>query len=548
MRIQPAQVHEHICANAPAFDKMLFMRNCLIETHWFRSKKLFEAEARICSVGVVRVTGPKEACGVVGAHSAVDEVVDDLWHAMLALQHRGQEGNGLFTFDGSRFYHRKALGLIDELDSFQSLHGTCGIGHIRYSTTGRSPLDQSKQGDQSQQAAENTLQPFFLSYPKGGIAICHNGNLVNYIALRQELTRQERFLSSDCDAEVILGYLVKELSETRDLEKAVSRSMAALEGAYSAVMITGERELVAFRDPHGFRPLCYGRTRDTTIFTSESVGLDAVGAELISDVSPGEMIVVNSEGEVERKNLAPGKRTAHCMFEYVYFSRPDSVIDGGEVYPVRIKLGQELATTYETDADVIIPIPDTARPAAEGIARVTGIEISEGLIKNRYVGRTFIMPGQSRRENSVALKLNPVKSILKDRKVILVDDSIVRGTTSRKIVNLVRAAEPKSVEFWVTCPPIVSPCFYGIDISTHEELIAARKSVPEIEETLNADRVCYQTLEGLVNALGFDRNELCMACLTGEYPTPLAQNIADKMRSRLGEGDKRRYWERELPS
>ncbi len=494
------------------------------------------------------MTGPKEACGVVGAQSTTLEVVDDLWHAMLALQHRGQEGNGIFTFNGSRFYHQKVLGLIGELDSYRSLHGTCGIGHIRYSTTGSSPLDQSKQGDRSQQTAENSLQPFFLHYPKGGIALCHNGNLVNYVALRQELTRHERFLSSDCDAEVILSYLVKELSETRDFEKAVSRSMAALEGAYSAVVITGERELVAFRDPHGFRPLCYGRAEGMTLFASESVGLDSVGAELISDVKPGEMIIVNSKGDVERKSVAPCKRVAHCMFEYVYFSRPDSVIDGGEVYPARIRLGQELAAVYETDAEVVVPIPDTARPAAEGIARMTGMEISEGLIKNRYVGRTFIMPGQSRREDSVALKLNPVKSVLKDRKVVLVDDSIVRGTTSRKIVNLVRAAGPKSIEFWVTCPPIVSPCFYGIDISTHEELIAATKTVPEIEKTLNADRVCYQTLDGLVNALGFDRNELCMACLTGEYPTPLAQSIADKMRSQMGEGDKRRYWERELPS
>jgi amidophosphoribosyltransferase len=236
------------------------------------------------------------------------------------------------------------------------------------------------------------------------------------------------------------------------------------------------------------------------------------------------------------------------MFEYVYFSRPDSIIDGGEVYPTRIRLGEELAATYETDADVIVPIPDTARPAAEGIARTTGIEVSEGLIKNRYVGRTFIMPGQTRREDSVALKLNPVKSVLKDKKVILVDDSIVRGTTSRKIVNLVKAARPKNVEFWVTCPPIVSPCFYGIDISTHEELIAARKTIPEIEEVLNVDRVCYQTIEGLVRALGFDREELCMACLTGEYPTPLAGKIAANMRNRTGEADKRRYWERELPS
>ena len=494
------------------------------------------------------VSKPREACGVVAAYSAANDVVEDLWHGLLALQHRGQEGNGIFTFDGSKFHHKKAPGLIGELESYQQLPGRCGIGHVRYSTTGSSPLDKNKSADSLQQLTETSIQPFFLNYPKGGIALCHNGNLVNYVNLRQELTKHERFLASDCDAEVILGYLAKELSETKDLEKTISRCMTNIEGAYSTVAITGEKELIVFRDPCGLRPLCQGREKDTIFFASESVGLDATGAELISDVKPGEMIVVDHKGEMERKNVGPYNREAHCMFEYVYFSRPDSVIDGGDVYSIRIRLGQELAMTYETDADVIVPIPDTARPAAEGIARTAGIEISEGLIKNRYVGRTFIMPGQNRREDSVALKLNPVKSVLKDKKVILVDDSIVRGTTSRKIVNLVRGAGAKSVEFWVTCPPIISPCFYGIDISTHEELIAATKTIPEIEKALNVDRIGYQTIEGLVKALGFDRNELCMACLTGEYPTPLAQKIADNMRNRLGETDKRRYWERELPS
>lgn len=491
---------------------------------------------------------PREACGVVAARSSANEVVEDIWHGLLAVQHRGQEGNGIFTFDGSKFHHRKALGLVGELKDYQSLSGRCGIGHVRYSTTGPSPLEQTNSSEGLQQLAEISIQPFFLSYPKGGIALCHNGNLVNYVNLRQELTRHGRFLASDCDAEIILAYLAEELSETKDLEKSISKCMTNIEGAFSTVAITGEGELVAFRDPCGFRPLCQGRAKDTILFASESVGLDAAGARLISDVNPGEMIVIDVEGQVLRKNVAPHMRKAHCMFEYVYFSRPDSVLDGGDVYSIRIRLGQELAATYETDADVIVPIPDTARPAAEGVARTAGIEISEGLIKNRYVGRTFIMPGQDRRENSVALKLNPIKSVLRDKKVVLVDDSIVRGTTSRKIVNLVRGAGAKSVEFWVTCPPIISPCFYGIDISTHEELIAATKTIPEIEKALNVDRVGYQTIEGLVRALGFDRNELCMACLTGEYPTPLAQKIADNMRNRLGEVDKRRYWERELPS
>ncbi len=494
------------------------------------------------------MTGPKESCGVVGANSGSAEVIGDLWHAMLALQHRGQEGNGVFTFDGSRFYHRKTLGLIDEIDNFAPLHGTCGIGHVRYSTTGLSPLDPRIRTDSCQELMETALQPFFVSYPKGGIALCHNGNLVNYVNLRRGLTDQERFLASDSDAEVILGYLAKELSETRDFEKAASKFALTMEGAYSAVAITGEQELIAFRDPHGFRPLCYGKRGDTTFFASESVGLDAVGAELLSDVKPGEIVTAKAHGEVERQTVVPCERTAHCMFEYVYFSRPDSTINGKEVYPIRMKLGEELAKTYKTDADVVVPVPDTARPAVEGISRITGIEASEGLIKNRYIGRTFIMPGQTRRENSVALKLNTVKSVLKDRKVIVVDDSIVRGTTSRKIINLVRAARPKSVELWVTCPPIVSPCFYGIDISTHAELIAALKTVPEIEKALNVHRLCYQMIEGLVKAIGFDRDKLCMACLTGEYPTPLAQKIADTMKKGVVGEDKRRYWEREFPN
>lgn len=494
------------------------------------------------------MNGPREACGVVGALSVTGEVIGDLWHAMLALQHRGQEGNGVFTYDGFRFYHRKTPSLIDELDNYRSLPGKCGIGHIRYSTTGPSPLDRTNQAGSLQQFTDSTLQPFFLNYPRGGMALCHNGNLVNYIDLRRDLTSKGTFLASDCDAEVILGYLARELHETRDLEKAVSRSMAVLEGAYSAAMITGEKELVAFRDPCGFRPLCHGTIRDTILFASESVGIDAVGARLVSNVKPGELVVVDAQGGVRRKTVASTVRLAHCMFEYVYFSRPDSVIDGGEVYPIRIRLGQELAKGYKTDADVIVPVPDTARPAAEGISRITGIEVSEGLIKNRYVGRTFIMPGQSRRDDSVALKLNVVKSVFKDKKAILVDDSIVRGTTSRKIVNLVRAAHPKSIEFWVTCPPIVSPCFYGIDISTHTELIAATRTIPEIEKALNADRVCYQTIAGLVDALGFKREQLCIACLTGEYPTPLAQKVADALKNRTLEADRRRYWEREFPS
>ncbi len=486
----------------------------------------------------------REACGVVGAAHPEHDVVEQLWRGLLAVQHRGQEGNGIFTLDRGKFHHAKYLGLVGDLSKYRSLKGSRGIGHVRYTTTGSSPLE-SNLGMSESQASESFVQPFFVSYPKSGLALCHNGNLVNYVGLRHDFLSEGRSLVSDCDAEIILNQLARELASTKDLERSVANTMSSLEGAYSVVAVTGENELIAFRDPCGFRPLCYGKRSGFEVFSSESVALDAVGVDLVGDVKPGEMIVADRDCHISRKVIKRDCRVAHCMFEYVYFSRPDSVIEGKGVYQTRIRLGQNLAKTYKADADVVVPVPDTARPAAEGIARSTGIEIAEGLIKNRYIGRTFIMPGQGRREDSVVLKLNPVKSILKDKRVILVDDSIVRGTTSRKIVDLVRIGGAARVELWITCPPIISPCFYGIDISTHEELIAAAKSVSDIERTLGVDKLCYQTRKGLVDAIGFDEDSLCMACLTGTYPTSAAQQIADEMKGKLGKG-KGRYWEREL--
>ncbi|MFH0848652.1 MAG: amidophosphoribosyltransferase, partial [archaeon] len=294
----------------------------------------------------------KEACGVVGAACPEHNVVEHIWHGLLALQHRGQEGNGIFTLDKEKFLHAKHLGLVDDLSRYNSLKGSRGIGHVRYSTTGSSPIQERTDISESQ-ACESLVQPFFVSYPKSGLALCHNGNLVNYIALKRAFKSEGRNLISDSDAEIIVNQLAKELTSTNDLEKAAANIMSSLEGAYSVVALTGENELIAFRDPHGFRPLCYGKQSDLHVFASESVALDAIGASLIDDIKPGEVVVIDKNCDVSRKIVSQDS-VAHCMFEYVYFSRPDSIIDGKEVYPTRIRLGQKLAETYKADADVVV--------------------------------------------------------------------------------------------------------------------------------------------------------------------------------------------------
>jgi amidophosphoribosyltransferase len=480
----------------------------------------------------------KENCGVVGAASSNDGVANQIWLALLALQHRGQEANGIFTFDGESFHQRKDVGLVSWSENYNSLKGTMGIGHVRYSTVGKPAGPEIRTNIV---ALENFAQPFFIDHEKNGIAFSHNGNIVNNLELARELTSKGIFLSSRNDSEVILKTLVDHLKSDKDLAISVKKCMNRLEGSYSITALTGEGEVFAFRDPYGFRPLSLGKSGSLTMIASESVALNVNGISEVSDVAPGELVVL-SKHDVWREQIIRGNRRSFCMFEFVYFSRPDSIQCGRDVYSVRIELGRRLAKTYDARADVIVPVPDTARPAAEGISRDTGIRVAEGLIKNRYIGRTFIMPSQQLRDDSVHVKLNPVRSVLKDRRVIVVDDSIVRGTTSKKIINLVKQAGAKEVEMWVTCPPIISPCFYGIDIATHAELIAAVKSIPQIQKTIGADRLCYQTIEGLVEAIGIPRDELCMACLTGEYPTPIAQKVSDQMLTKMPQ-DRVRYWE-----
>ena len=481
----------------------------------------------------------KESCGVIGALKTDSDVAHNIWLGLLALQHRGQEACGVYTFDRNRFHHRKQLGLVGNFESFAGLKGSIGIGHVRYSTVGQ-PANEETITDP--QKLEEFAQPYFSDRPKGGLALCHNGNLVNFPQLCSEIRSNGTFLSATCDAEVMVKTLANELSNGSDVEQAVGNCVTKFEGAYSTVMLTGNGELIAFRDPEGFHPLCFGESNGLFMFASETVALDINGIHEHSTVNPGELVIARENMPLIRKQLKEQNNHARCMFEYVYFSRPDSTIDGKDVYSTRVRLGRNLARTYKTHADVIVPVPDTARPAAEGISRETGIPVFEGLIKNRYVGRTFIMPHQEGRDNAVRLKLNAVRAVVGGKSVLLVDDSIVRGTTMKKIVNLLKEAGASRVEVWVTCPPIKSPCFYGIDMATHSELIASAKSIEEIRQIVGADELCYQTINGLIDAIEFPKKETCLACLTGVYPTPLAQSIADNMR-RQPEGQNIRYWE-----
>jgi amidophosphoribosyltransferase len=471
-----------------------------------------------------------ENCGVMGVLNGGSNVSPMIYYGLLALQHRGQESCGIGTHDGQKIHLKKAVGLVNEAFSMESLvqlPGRLGIGHNRYSTAGESILDDAS--------------PFMVSSPNRGLVLAHNGNIVNAFEIKKNLVESGTSLFSCCDSEVMLQLLADELRRTKDVFKSVENLMTRLEGGYSVTAFTGEGELIAFRDPLGFRPLSYSRNDNLFLVASESVAFDINDLNITGDISPGEIVVANDKG-VEKRKLVKDNKSKHCMFEYVYFSRPDSILDGKFVYDVRIRLGQNLAKKTDRSADVIVPVPDTARPAAEGFSRATGLPVAEGLIKNRYALRTFIMPGQSQRANAVRIKMNALKPVIKDKRVILIDDSIVRGTTSRSIVNLVRKAGAKEVHLQITCPPLIGPCPYGIDISTYNELTAFNHSVEEIARMIGADSLNYQDIDGLVNAIGLPRDELCLACLTNQYPTRKAQIICDKMRTSTAH-DKRRQWE-----
>lgn len=447
-----------------------------------------------------------DACGVVGISSRNPDnnVAKSIYYALYALQHRGQEAAGISVHDGRSIRTHRDMGLVSEVFNdaqIALLRGAVGIGHVRYPTTGRSCIEN--------------CQPFLVKYKDGAVAVAHNGNLVNSAQLREQLEQAGDIFYSSSDTEVIAHLFVKELLR-HDLLDAVRAVMRMMVGSYSLVFLFGDT-LLAVRDPLGIKPLCIGESESGYVVASESVAIDTLNGKLIRDVKPGELVVIR-RGEMECYQLASLPNPAHCVFEYIYFARPDSIMDGRLIYDVRVNIGAKLAEEHPADADTITPIPDSGITLAVGYHQRSGISYRECLMKNRYIGRTFIMPDQSMRETAVRLKMNVIRPNIEGHKLILVDDSIVRGTTSRRIVDMVRKAGARSVNVRIGSPPILAPCYLGIDMASREELIAAYKTIAGVEAVINADSLGYVSHEGLVKAIGIPENHLCMGCLTGVYP------------------------------
>lgn len=444
----------------------------------------------------------REECGIFGIHGH-PEASNMTYLGLYALQHRGQESVGIASNDGARLKLTRAMGYVaDSFDesNLAALPGSIAIGHVRYSTSGDSGIANA--------------QPFLIDCVHGEIALCHNGNLVNAQELRDALVREGSIFRTTSDTEVLLHLYAKSKAATR--EEALIEAVSQVQGAFSFIVLTKDN-LVAVRDPHGFRPLVIGRLGDAHIVCSETCALDLIGATYVRDVEPGEVFIVGPGGPRSVRPL-PAARLSHCIFEHVYFARPDSLVFGESVNEVRTNLGRVLARESGVEADVVVPIPDSGVCAALGYAEESGIPFNMGLIRNHYVGRTFIEPQQSIRHFGVRVKLNPVRSILEGKRVVLVDDSIVRGTTSRKIVRMLKAAGAAAVHMRISCPPTISPCFYGVDTPRRSELIASTHTLEEIRTYVEADTLAYLSLEGLLSAVGRRHGDYCTSCYTGQYP------------------------------
>lgn len=439
-----------------------------------------------------------------------------------ALQHRGQESAGIVTSDGQQLHVHRAMGLVQDVfseDELAKLPGKIAIGHVRYSTAGGSQLKNA--------------QPFAVDYAKGSLAVCHNGNLTNAEDLRDELENRGSIFQSSSDTEVLVHLVA--LSNQVSLDDRIADALARVKGAYSLLFLSNDA-MIGVRDPLGIRPLCLGilpSHKDAHVLASEPTAFDLIGAEYVRDVEPGEMLVIDASG-LRSTRLPEAKATAGtCAFEYVYFARPDSTIGGRSVYDVRKSLGRTLAREHPVDADVVVPVPDSGVPAAIGYAAERSIPFEMGLIRSHYVGRTFIEPQQSIRHFGVRLKLNPVSQILTGKRVVVVDDSIVRGTTSRKIVKMVRDAGAREVHLRISSPPTQWPCYYGIDTPTRRELIASSHSTDEIARYVTADSLNYLSLEGMLEAIGGgsgDRPAFCHACFSGRYPIPFTPSTRRQLR------------------
>ena len=448
---------------------------------------------------------PKHYCGVFGVYGHPN-AAELTYYGLYALQHRGQESAGIVTSDGHQFHEHKGMGLVSQIFRGNILHDLAGhlaVGHTRYSTTGSSLLQNA--------------QPLTGNCARGPIAVAHNGNLTNAAQLRDELQARGSILQTTVDSEIVL-HLIAQPSENGHGDSLI-RAVRRIEGAYSLVILS-QNELIGIRDPHGFRPLCIGKIDDAWVLASETCALDLIHAKFVRDVEPGEIVVINQDGLSSIQAFPEHERRAFCIFEYVYFARPDSTIANRNVYKVRVEMGRQLARQIPISADVVIPVPDSGNCAALGYSLESGIPFEMAFVRNHYVGRSFLQPSQLIRDFDVRVKLNLITELVKDKRVIVVDDSIVRGTTCKARVNNLKEAGAKEVNVLVSCPPHMNPCVYGIDFPDRSKLMAANHSLEEIRKYLNADSLHYLSQDGMVKATGLPANSFCMACYDGNYPVP----------------------------
>ena len=454
----------------------------------------------------------RDACGVVGIYAPGEDVARLTYYALYALQHRGQEAAGIAISDGQNILVYKELGLVSQIFDetvLKSLQGHLAIGHTRYSTTGSTTWENA--------------QPSYRSTPAGQIALAHNGNLVNSVALRSSLeeaggdpTPERARVASSSDTDLVAAHIAR--ANQGDTRAAILEVLPQLSGAFSFTMMD-EGKLFGARDPYGFRPLCIGALGDNWVLASETCALDLLGARFIRDVEPGEMVTIDGSG-ISSDRFAP-TTSAACVFEHVYFARPDSTLMGQNVYATRYRMGQRLAEEAPVTAELVMPVPDSGVPAAQGFASTSGVTYGEGFVKNRYVGRTFIQPTQSMRQQGIKMKLNPLREVIEGRRLVVIDDSIVRGNTTRQIVRMLRDAGAREVHMRISSPPIKWPCFYGIDMPDQDELIGARLSVDEICAHVEADSLAYLSLEGMLASTQIPTDGFCTACFSSNYPIPI---------------------------
>ena len=470
----------------------------------------------------------REECGVFGVYSPETYgIADTVYYGLFALQHRGQESCGIVVNDDGVFSPYKDTGLVNDVFTPEIIErlgeGSIAVGHVRYGTTGSN--DRSN------------AQPIVVNHVKGKMALAHNGNLVNSGELRRELELQGSIFHTTSDTEVISYIITKERLTAPSIEQAVNRAMDKLKGAYSLVVMSPSK-LIAVRDEHGFRPLCYGKTTDGRyIVASESCALDAVGAQFIRDIKPGEIVVFDKNGVRTIEDHCNKKPCTLCVFEYIYFARPDSIIDGCCVHSARVRAGAFLALQHPVQADVVIGVPDSGLDAAIGYSKQSGIPYGIGFIKNKYIGRTFIAPGQKNREDKVRIKLNPIPDTVRGKRIVMIDDSIVRGTTSARIVKLLREAGASEIHMRVSAPPFLNPCYYGTDIDSRDNLIACRHSTDEIAEIIGVDSLGYLSIENVKQiAKGMNGCGYCTACFDGVYPTKIPQTpLKNRFETKISE-------------